>query len=102
MKGKLRLHQQRKHEKAVQKVVCPWGCKGSFYDLQHHIKVVHDKINTKFPCSVCNATLSSATNLKKHVSTVHEGARPFDCSFCGRDFSTKQHRDEHVKKTHQL
>ena len=42
----------------------------------------------------------SEGNLKRHVSTVHQGIRPFVCPVCGNMFTQKGHMTAHLVKIH--
>ena len=43
------------------------------------MKYVHEKV-FKFTCDLCNKVLHSKGSLKGHISTVHEGAKPYKVS----------------------
>ena len=82
----------------------------------------------RFPCSICGATFTHKTNLRRHmrnhtgnykhfcdkcrrgfymkylydehVMVVHEG-RKFYCDYCGKGFNSKGMRNVHLKKDHE-
>ena len=49
-----------------------------------------------FSCKVCDQTYTTMSNLKKHISTVHEGIR-YCCPFCKKEFTQKCELNIHVR-----
>ena len=40
-----------------------------------------------YKCNNCSAAFPMKSHLKKHVTSVHEGKKPFQCSICDYCFS---------------
>jgi RNase P subunit RPR2 len=47
-------------------------------------------------CYICQKVLSTKTNLKRHVNSVHNNLRPFSCPHCCQTFHLKQHLKQHL------
>ena len=56
--------------------------------------------NNKFDCSLCEYQQSPTMRLKRHISDVHLGFKPFACKYC--DFSSIETRylKIHIRKGH--
>ena len=50
--------------------------------------------------SLCSASFVSKKDLRGHISSVHEGLKPFDCTFCKKSFSRKTNMAQHIKNVH--
>lgn len=70
--------------------------KGSTVSYKNH------RVNAKvfFECEKCGATLSSRSNLKRHVDQIHLVLRPFKCSYCERAFLHACNLKKHLKVVH--
>ena len=53
--------------------------------------------NNDCHCPICGKK-SFASNLKRHISMVHEKTKPFSCPNCPRMFSDKRGFEPHLKK----
>ena len=42
-----------------------------------------------FNCEVCDYRYSQKSNLKEHVSSVHDGNKPFKCEICEHKYFRK-------------
>ncbi|XP_029721384.2 GDNF-inducible zinc finger protein 1 [Aedes albopictus] len=73
--------------------------KASRYEVNQHIKNVHEKQNKSepIPCTVCQMVFSSKTCLKRHIDVVHMKIKRFTCPICGFLFSQKDHLNRHLK-----
>ena len=40
-------------------------------------------------CTICGNELSSKHNLESHISSIHEGKKPFQCNICNKNFTQK-------------
>ena len=49
-----------------------------------------------FSCNDCDQTYTTMSNLKKHISSVHEGIR-YCCPFCKKEFTRKSMLNIHVR-----
>ena len=85
----LNLHIKSIHAKKTYKCdIC--GTKIKKGNLTKHRKNVHERKSSegkKFHCELCDHTFSLKANLNKHISSVHEGQRPFKCKLCDKYFS---------------
>ena len=76
-------------------------CRRGFPDrrsLKAHQKT--DCLSVPHICPHCHKEYCSEGNLKRHVSTVHNGVRPFACPVCPNMFTQKGHMTAHVTKIH--
>ena len=60
----------------------------------------HGVIDGRWVCGECGKTLSSASGLDQHLSTVH-GEYKFPCDFCSLMFKRRDHATNHMKRVHQ-
>ena len=68
-------------------------------DLDRHVSSVHEG-KKPFKCNVCNASFTEKGSLNKHVSSVHEGKKPFKCSTCNASFEQKGTLKKHLTSMH--
>lgn len=54
-----------------------------------------------FPCGQCGFVFGMRSNLKRHISTVHEDRRGFRCGICAASFGLKQNLVTHVRVKHE-
>ena len=47
-------------------------------------------------CGTCGTAFRWASDLKRHISTVHEGKKPHVCETCGRAFAKPSHLRRHI------
>ena len=80
--------------------LCEYKC-ASNYDLQRHIKQVHDKIKD-FECTECNYKCSTNSTLQKHIKAVHDKIKDFECDFedCKHTCSSNGNLQKHIKQVH--
>ena len=51
--------------------------------------------STAEQCPYCNKTISSRSNLKKHIRSIHQQLRPFQCDECKQTFAHHHHLKAH-------
>ena len=39
-------------------------------------------------------------DLNRHITSVHEGKRPYDCNICDKTFTQTSHLKQHIKGVH--
>ena len=69
------------------------------YNLEMHVKAVHDKIKDH-ECSQCDFKTSRANNLRGHVQRMHEKDRTISCGRCEFKADTKYILKLHLEVTH--
>ena len=73
--------------------------------LHHHLKVKHStvvsKLNESVGCNHCNAKFLIKYKLKRHISSVHEGSKPYQCVICGKAYSRKEELNVHITSVHE-
>ena len=52
-----------------------------------------------FKCQVCNSYFKSTRNLNNHISSVHEGKKPFQCDTC--NYVHLFYKEKHVALVHE-
>ena len=73
-------------------------CDASFVgkrNLNKHVSSAHEG-KKPFKCNVCGASYTSNQNMKIHIDSVHEGRKPFHCNICDASFAIKSHLNKHV------
>lgn len=68
-------------------------------NLKRHVSTVHED-QRMFTCEVCPASFGLKQNLVTHVRVKHERRRPFSCDTCGQKFGYKQVLQNHVRNIH--
>ena len=48
-------------------------------------------------CPYCTKMISSRSNLKKHIRSIHQQLRPFQCGDCKQTFAHHHHLKAHRK-----
>ena len=86
--------------KELKKLQCNQCGKGfnSQKELIDHTNYTHKGL--KYTCNICNATLSTEKNLKRHIHSVHEIlVRRFPCPLadCDKSFKDQRTMTNHVK-----
>ena len=56
--------------------------------LKKHISAVHDGIKP-FKCEICCSNFAFNAGLRIHIATVYEGKRPNECIICDAKFTRK-------------
>ena len=100
-KGNLNMHVSSVHEgrKAFKYDFCVTSFTTKMY-LGIHIASEEKK---PFKCAICDFGSSTATNLERHVSSVHEGKKQSKYEFCDKCFcfTTKGSLDYHIASVHE-
>ncbi|XP_071522041.1 uncharacterized protein [Panulirus ornatus] len=94
-------HKRRMHGgNEVRTHLCPTCGKGfcSKSDLRTHISVVHEDIR-KHICDICDKAFKVASHLTYHKRR-HTGETPFQCPYCKKSFCGPGSISEHIKKVH--
>ena len=68
------------------------SCSLSFSKSKHQ--------NTQYKCDQCNKTFSRASNVARHIDTIHNLSKTFPCKWCGKEFRSTGGRDMHVSADH--
>ena len=79
-------------------------CDKEFEELEAHFVATHefdDTSNNQHQCTSCGKLFSGAVNLKKHISTVHEGLKNYKCESCDKSFSYSGHLKRHILTVHE-
>ena len=95
----LHYHKRSVHEGVVH--CCP-TCRKDFTrasNLNKHIATVHRQ-EKLFPCTQCEKQFSHKGNLNDHIAAVHEGSKPYKCSTCGKGFTQARHLNTHISNVH--
>ena len=50
-------------------------------DLKKHVSVIHEKIK-QFTCELCDYCSANKFHLNKHIESVHEKKKPYKCEMC--------------------
>ena len=45
-------------------------------------KRIEEPEKVSLQCKNCDKAFSTRSNLNKHVTSIHEGKKPFKCDFC--------------------
>ncbi|CAG5094313.1 Oidioi.mRNA.OKI2018_I69.XSR.g13444.t1.cds [Oikopleura dioica] len=73
-------------------------CKKIFNNSLDYQK--HKKSCNKHKCKHCNRAFSQLGNLRRHVTILHSGDKPYKCSMCSKAYSIKQSLRYHMHHTH--
>ncbi|KAL5264997.1 hypothetical protein ACHWQZ_G005933 [Mnemiopsis leidyi] len=111
-KHDLKRHILNVHEN-IKPFKCP-NCTQSFARKQHYVrhmergKTRHGEClprdfltqtrgacSTAEQCPYCSKTISSRSNLKKHIRSIHQQLRPFQCDECKQTFAHHHHLKAH-------
>ena len=70
-------------------------------NMKKHISIVHDK-KKPFSCEICDGSFLSRYDLERHFSKVHEGNKdPFRCYKCNSAFASKGKLKSHIEADHE-
>ena len=65
-------------------------------NLNKHVSTVHEGIKP-FQCDICNACFGQKDNLNNHIAIVHEGIKQFKCDICHAGFGRKGNLNKNLK-----
>ncbi|XP_021943386.1 zinc finger Y-chromosomal protein-like [Folsomia candida] len=67
--------------------------------LQQHVGVAHEN-QRNHPCPLCDHRLTTSTDLKRHVATIHPTNTDFvhSCGKCEYQTNSKRYLAQHVKR----
>ena len=68
-----------------------------------HFFTVHMMKHTgeTYSCPKCKKSYSQLSNLKRHISDVHEGKKSHDCTKCKQSFTNFSHLQQHISSVHE-
>ena len=95
---------KRVHETIVEDRKKSYNCKLCDYqcefstEMKNHISSVHEE-NVMFKCYICKIGFNCNDNLKTHLSTHGEGNR-FECVICDVSCVEKNELQKHIKSVH--
>ena len=69
-------------------------------NLKEHISTVHDGVKP-WQCSLCDSSFARKKNLKRHVESAHEGKKEFKCVLCTDTFKKSIRLREHMNTVHE-
>lgn len=64
-------------------------------DLERHIRTVHDKVRVH-ECAVCHKRFTQRADLLKHAA-LHNDALEHTCAECGQQFRWRKQLTEHAR-----
>ena len=63
--------------------------------------VVAESRKEGFPCKECGNKFTRWSNLRRHISDIHEGYKnPEICKWCGKTFSAYEYMRVHINSMH--
>ena len=66
-----------------------------------HVKLVHEKKETNsYKCNLCDKAYNEKYKLKRHIESIHKGAKPFKCKLCGHSSKYKSDLKSHINDIH--
>ena len=52
-------------------------------------------------CKICHKSFTRGKSLKRHITSIHEGIKPFKCDTCEVSFGQKSNLDRHIAFAHE-
>ena len=68
--------------------------------MPKHITSGHEG-KKPFECDTCDYSCSRKSHMNRHIASVHEGKKPFKCDICDTNFSEKSNLKTHIKNIHE-
>ena len=66
-----------------------------------HVNLVHEKKETNsYKCNLCEKGYNEKYKLKRHIESIHKGAKPFKCKLCGHSSKYKSDLKSHINDIH--
>ena len=101
--GQLKLHIKTVHDlvSPTKTYMMCTQCDKSFSSqgaLDYHMMAHSGK--KPFTCSQCDKAFILASQLKRHIQTVHELETPYKCNECKQEFSQSGNLKAHIKRWH--
>ena len=72
---------------------------GQASDMTKHVSTVHEK-RRDHACPYCHKAFGEASTLRRHVRTVHEMRRDHACPYCPKAFGQAGTLRKHVRSQH--
>ena len=60
-----------------------------------------ENFQSDLTCSSCGKSFPRASNLKRHIHTVHEGHKDYKCDTCDKSFTEGSKLKKHIKRIHE-
>ena len=58
-------------------------------------------IGDRLKCPECQKEISSKSNLRTHIKSVHEQSRDYICNYCDKTFKTSSSLQAHTERFHE-
>ena len=68
-------------------------------NLRRHIKTIHEP-HKDYKCDSCWKSFAQASHLRQHIKTIHEGHKDFKCDSCGKLFTEAGNLRKHIITVH--
>jgi uncharacterized Zn-finger protein len=68
--------------------------------LTKHVSTVHEG-KKPFKCDICDYSFSEKGSLNKHIKSVHDGNNRYKCEICEKTFSLMQSMKLHFSRVHE-
>jgi hypothetical protein len=75
-------------------------CKRNYSQLRQHVSAVHEG-KKNFSCNECSRRFDHKGHLLRHQRSVHQKLRPYACNLCDKSFVTKQVLQRHRSALHE-
>ena len=69
-------------------------------NLKKHIHTVHEG-HKHYKCKSCTKSFTRQGTLKKHIHIVHEGYENFKCESCSKSYSAARNLKNHIHTVHE-
>merc|ERR1712150_29412 len=66
-------------------------------ELRDMDEVTHDDVTGFYNCNICGKKMNSATNMVRHVNSVHRNVKEIICEICNKPFSKIQNYERHLR-----
>ena len=67
-------------------------------NLKKHISLIHE--GKTYQCPICDLKYTSRYNLRTHMSSIHKGEKPFQCTLCDFACTRQYNLNHHVSRVH--
>ena len=55
-------------------------------NLKKHVSIVHEGLRP-YQCDICEKSYAENRDLKNHYKIVHDGTKSYFCDLCGKTFN---------------